>query len=294
MISILIPVYNYDVVALAKALSKQCEDEDIVFQILVFDDKSTDEFKEINQIVSQEFNVSYVELSENKGRAKIRNRLAKMAQYDWLLFLDCDSKIISDTYIKDYINELGQPAIVSGGRVYQGEKPDQKHLTHWSYGTKVESKPASKRSAKPYISFHSNNFIIHRSLFEQIEFNEEIDGYGYEDLYFAEELKNIKGEIRHIDNPVLHEGLDDNDAYTAKTENAVSNLAKLNRDGHLTSVKLSQYYSKRMVNPFFYLAIFIAKQLQSRAVKKMEEGTENISWIQLYKLYLYDKNQREG
>lgn len=294
MISILIPVYNYDVVALAKELSRQCQQRDIVFQILVFDDKSKDEFKAINQIVSQEFNVSYVEMSENKGRAKIRNRLAKMAQYDWLLFLDCDSKVISDTFIDDYLRHLQEPSVIFGGRVYQQKKPNNDYLTHWAYGTKVESKSASKRKGKPYISFHSNNFLIHRSIFDQVQFREDIDGYGYEDLYFAEEVK-LKGiVIKHIDNPVLHEGLDNNISFTLKTENAIKNLSKLNKDGHLKSVKLSQYYLSKSVNPLYYIVMISSKKMYKIAERKMKRGTKNMLWIQLYKLYLYDKYIQEG
>lgn len=91
MLSILIPVYNYDVRSLVGDLAKQCLEASIPFEILCYDDHSQEEFDRINQKVIQLEGVTYFRLAKNVGRSMIRNHLAQVARYDHLLFLDCDS-----------------------------------------------------------------------------------------------------------------------------------------------------------------------------------------------------------
>ena len=92
MLSILIPIYNFKVVKLVETLQKQCEKAKITYEVVCFDDQSQTKYKKDNVILSNYFGVNYTELSENLGRARIRNWMAKIASYDNLLFLDCDTK----------------------------------------------------------------------------------------------------------------------------------------------------------------------------------------------------------
>ena len=95
MLSILIPVYQVKVEKLVVKLIKQCDRCKIEFEILCFDDGSKERIKVSNRSIDLLMRVNYVELSENLGRSKIRNRLAKSARYDYLLFLDADSQVKS-------------------------------------------------------------------------------------------------------------------------------------------------------------------------------------------------------
>jgi len=137
MISILIPIYNFNVTALVQKLVDQCSKAKIHFEIICFDDGSSPKFKALNQPILNLMGVNYVELSENYGRSKIRNKLAKVAQYDYLLFLDCDSKIKYANFIKNYIKEIKREADVTyGGRYYKKGKPRAKSkVLHWKYGS---------------------------------------------------------------------------------------------------------------------------------------------------------------
>ena len=245
MISILIPIYNQNAVGLVKGLQSQCEKLGIQFQILVFDDLSKEEFREQNRPLGHLFGVSYLELSENLGRAKIRNRLARTARFKHLLFIDGDSEIIRDDYIQSYLDHIDQAEIVYGGREYQKEKPsDRKKVLHWKYGVKREALPLEKRVMDPYLNFQSNNFMITAGLFEKLKFDENVKGYGYEDLLFAQKIKDVEARILHIDNPVLHAGLEDADAFIEKTKNACKNLALLNKSGQLEETRLTRFYEK--------------------------------------------------
>ena len=91
MLSILIPTYNYETTTLVKELNKQAILEDIEFEIIVGDDKSTDlEIIKNNQEINSIQRCSYYVNIENLGRACNRNELVKKAKFEWILFLDCD------------------------------------------------------------------------------------------------------------------------------------------------------------------------------------------------------------
>jgi len=145
MLSILIPIYNIDCTKLVNELHKQCIKSNVIFEILCFDDCSKPEFREKNQVLSFLFGVSYVELRENQGRAKIRNLLAGNASNKFLLFIDADSKIPNKSYIRKYLAELMPGEVIYGGRSYQKNKPGAKKVLHWFYGSNRESLPAKKR-----------------------------------------------------------------------------------------------------------------------------------------------------
>ena len=91
MVSVLIPIYNQNVINLALTLNRQCKDAGIAYEILCFDDCSMEIFRKENRQLDHEFGISYLELSENLGRSKIRNLLAKQSRYEHWIFLDGDS-----------------------------------------------------------------------------------------------------------------------------------------------------------------------------------------------------------
>ena len=104
MLSILIPVYNYDIFKFVSKLHYQCKAEKIKFEIIIIEDGSVNTFK--NQELQKLDSVNYIKQEKNIGRAKIRNLLAEKAKYNNLLFIDCDSDIY-DNYIKKYISGRG-------------------------------------------------------------------------------------------------------------------------------------------------------------------------------------------
>ena len=245
MLSILIPVYNHSVVKLVKELHDQCLRSETPFEILVFDDASKQKFKNENQEIEDLFGVNYVQLSTNQGRSKIRNRLSKTALYDNLLFLDSDSKISSRKFIKNYKPYFNQNALVCGGRIYNKKAPkSKKKKLHWTYGTKREALAAVKRSKNPSAYFHSNNFLIPASIIHKYPFDEDIQGYGYEDLLFAHRLQQEKVNIVHIDNPIIHSKLESTIEFIEKHELAIINLARLYKSDSKFPAKLTRTYAK--------------------------------------------------
>jgi len=289
MISILIPVYNQNAVPLVKALKDQCEGLDIQYQIMVFDDLSNDETRKQNSELGHEFGVNYLELSENLGRARIRNRLARMARFKHLLFIDGDSGMVKDDYVKCYLDQIDNAEIVYGGRIYQKKKPNDSSLVlHWKYGKTREALPLKKRLLDPYLNFQSNNFMISAWLFGKLKFDEAVEGYGYEDLLFAEKIRNVDAGILHIDNPVIHLGLESAKDFIEKTKNAIKNLAKLNAADELQNTRLTKYYEKMKGYGLKNFLVKYYRSNQKDIIKNLTSGSPSIWKFSLMKLGEYD------
>ena len=208
MLSILIPTYNYNIVALVTEIHKQISLTNISFEIICLDDAST-LFVTENETINQFSSAHYEILKDNVGRSKIRNLLAQKAKYDWLLYLDADVIPKDADFIKRYLPFLNNEIkIVNGGLEYQTEKPEKDKLLRWYYGKEREALSADKREKAPYISFLTLNFLIHKSLFKQISFNEDIPNMRHEDTLFSFNLKQHQIPIKHINNPIYHLGLD--------------------------------------------------------------------------------------
>jgi len=226
MLSICIPVYNYDVGNFAGDLYLQAEKAGYPFEIILMDDASDEKFRKINQMIDLK-EVRYIQLSENIGRAKIRNRLAEEAKYPCLLFVDCDSAVASPQYIENYVRFFESPIVCCGGTVYEDKEPADSTLLRWKYGVERESASVAERERNPYNGFRTNNFLIHKSIFEKVKFNEDLKGYGHEDTLFGLELLEQKIIIMHIDNPLIHLGLDSASDFMNKTENGIRNLYRI-------------------------------------------------------------------
>ena len=116
ILSILIPVYNYNCVALVKALQQQAENCNIDYEILVADDGSDNaaivcQNREINAIPHSH----YHEMGKNHGRSWIRNWLVGQSQGEFLLFIDSDAEVCNAHFIGNYLRHVEKGAIICGG-----------------------------------------------------------------------------------------------------------------------------------------------------------------------------------
>jgi glycosyltransferase involved in cell wall biosynthesis len=247
MLSICIPVYNFNITTLVNELYIQSVNLYVPIEIIIIDDASDEIFKQQNSILKSNKNLTYIELEKNLGRSKIRNHFLSYARYEYLLFMDCDSMITNRDYLQNYINACTGDAIICGGRKYETNRPDDDHYLRWLYGIKRESAPASVRSQKPNQSFMTNNFLISKSLLSSISFDETLYGYGHEDTVYGYQLKIHYIPIKHIENPLIHIGLEDKDEYIAKTVEGLSNLFRLylrfkKNPAFVNDVKLLRFY----------------------------------------------------
>ena len=230
MLSVLIPVYNEPVGPLVRELHRQGRQLGIPFEIVCFDDASDKVFQQKNRVLNELPSVYYRELSQNVGRAAIRNLLADAARYEYLLFLDSDVQPKSADLLKRYVDGLAPKVVLVGGVVYAERPPtDPDLLLHYRYGQQRETQSKAQRQQHPYASFKSANFLITSDLFQTIRFDERLRDYGHEDTLFGFSLQLAGIEVRHLNNPVVHLGLEPATVFLKKQLTAVQNLYRLNQ-----------------------------------------------------------------
>ncbi len=288
MLSVLIPIYNYDVLKLVLAISAQCKKASIEYEIVCYDDCSKEKFRKENRALDKEFGVSYIELSENKGRSKIRNMLARNARYENILFLDCDSKINQAKFINKYVEAIGKASVVYGGRTYSKHPPKtEKKILHWAWGRKREALSLKERLKFPYRSFQTNNFLTTRDLMLKYPFDESITTYGYEDVLMGENLRNDGESILHIDNTLIHKGVEYTKDFLQKAVLAAENLAELYHAGDIHNTKMIEFHEKVKkigFNSFLHKQIIRRKD---RILKNLNSPKPNLFYFDLYRYELF-------
>ncbi len=316
MLSILIPIFNFDIRPLVANLHGQCEALGIGYEILCFDDGSTPEFKTLNKEIWKLPNVIYREMPTNLGRSAIRNALGKAARFDYLLFMDCDSKVVSSDFIKKYAGHIhvgffpwdspnkdamknsgqnpnesptippGRPnALVYGGRCYADTPPtDHAIYFHWYYGRYREQTTAAERSRSPYHGFMSNNFMVPKSIFLDIQFDETLRQYGHEDTLFGMELSKRGVPIIHIDNPLEHIGLESVDVFLKKTEQGIENLVKLKKEGKPIESRLLVAMQRCKKYRIDWLVSGIVSVAKPFMVQQLKSKNPNLAIFDLLKL----------
>jgi hypothetical protein len=286
MISTLIPVYNFEVGDLVESLISQYKSLSIPFEIVLLDDFSELKYKEKNRKLDKFENVRYQELDQNIGRAKIRNKLADLAKYEYLLFLDCDSEIQAKDFIQNYINNISTDTVTNGGTIVTNEYKSDECILRWQYETKVYQ--FYKRFPQKR-GFTGNNFFIPKSIFKQVKFNEEITSYGYEDSIFAIEVRKKGYSVKNIMNPVVHIGLETNSVYLTKIECAILNLYKYytnsNYKKELTQeVKLLKFIDLLTKTKLIYFVAFLFRTSRQKMKNNLLSKNPKIRYFNFYKV----------
>lgn len=244
MLSILIPVFNYDVTTLVLQLLEQGKLIDTDFEILIFDDGSCSAANLENEKLNSLEKVQFTTLEKNVGLAQNRNLLAKAAQFEQLIFIDGDS-LIQKNFLKNYLDAMESSSeIIYGGRVHPENYPDKNNL-RWKYGTFVEDKKAMERKKDPFRALLFNNTLIKKNVFEKVGFEKNLTKYGHEDTLFSYQLRKMNCKVQHIDNPVIHGDIDANEVFLKKTQKGLENLKTLCQSGMMDSnyVKLSNVHN---------------------------------------------------
>ena len=225
-LSILIPIFNWNVHALVTSLVAQRADWPGPVELVLFDDESAEAFRVLNRALTEQPGVRYHELIRNVGRAAIRNQLARAAQHEWLLLLDNDSLLPDAQFLARYAAMRDQAPVLIGGTCYAPRPPADPALRlRWLYGREREARPAAVRQQTPHAQLTINNALLRADVLARYSLDEQLRGYGHEDTRFGEALAAGGVAIRHLDNPVLHDGLEPAATFLQKSEEAVRNLA---------------------------------------------------------------------
>lgn len=222
MLSILIPIYNYDISKLVDAIAGQGKVMNIPFEIIGWDDCSNDENSTAkNSSLADKYSCfRYYKNEKNLGRTHTRNLLAEKAEYNWLLLLDADVLPVSDTFLLNYINAISESNdVVFGGYQYARTHDDATTHLRWKFGTYRESHAAIVRNERPYHYIFSGNLMIRKAVFRSIALPNE-NFYGM-DNYFSYQLYKQQRTVFHIDNPIWHLGLEKNEVFFSKSLESV-------------------------------------------------------------------------
>lgn len=283
MLSILIPVYNYNILPLVEQLHQEATALRLPFELLVCDDASTQVFhrEQIEQLPHTRWLTNLV----NQHVAYTRNRLLNEAQYPWVLLLDADVQPISTTFIQNYLNQRDNGLFFQGGFIYPPLNPTAPSSLRLTYGQTIEQ----------YKHLHSccNLFFNQREL--QLTFDESITEYGFEDTLFFQALAKRNCEVVRINNPVIHHSTESNRTYLERSKQACWGLARLLKQGKLQAedVQLSQVYQQlQKYRLTFFLSLF-GVLLGSRIQRNLLGKKPSMMGFKWFKLLEYHKASQE-
>jgi len=293
MLSILIPVYNYDLAPLVKALSVQIESLEQEVELLIRDDGST-----ILEHGNSELNnlswVRYFKNDKNLGRSATRQTLAQDASYQQLLFLDADVLPAKEDFLNQYIShEALKTSIGCGGVSYQDQPPAKEQMLRYVFGQRRERQPASVRQKSPYMVLAANLWIK-KELF--LSLNDQLENFYGDDLVLSQKIRTQALEVVHLDNSVIHLGLESSEVFLNKTDQMIANLVRLEKAGILDTdlMRLQRAYldlkSKGLCKPF----LWATKQLLPGMRRNLLGAKPSMKTFDAYKLHHYTKLKTHG
>lgn len=284
------PSYNNTCYTLAEALHKQAESiccSDFKYEIIVADDGSTDlNAVEQNSRINELPNCKYIIRKENAGRAAIRNFLARQAKGEYLLFLDSDRQLCSNDFILRYM-KLDGAEVACGGLRIGGDDGQLCHNLRYRMEKKYEpNNTARQRQQREYQNFNTSNFITRRDILLKIPFDERFRRYGYEDVMWGKQLHDNNIRILHIDNPIMLDDFETNDAFVRKMETGMHTLHQFREELHdYSSVIKAEEKLNRLHLTALYKLIFNATKYVIR--KNLGGKHPAVPLLNIYKLGIF-------
>lgn len=222
-LSILLPSYRYDCRPLVRALLPLLPPET---EIIVGDDHSATPESEAYLAEMEGWpHTRIVRKERNAGSAAMRNTLAREARGEYLLYLDCDGMPADDSFLQTYMALLPTEGILCGSVRNAEHEPSPSVRLRYTYERQTERRfTAERRNQRPYQNFRTFNFLIPRSVMLSCPFDESVRLSGYEDTLAGRSLREAGIPVRHIENPLINVGLEDNETYLRKVERQLETL----------------------------------------------------------------------
>lgn len=289
MLSILVPVYNYNVFPLVLELKKQADNLKIEYEIIVQDDFSGNFIPENTEINSLS-NCNYSINAKNLGRGRNINLLCHKSKYEYILIMEADAMPENKFYIKNFIELISKSTtVIFGGVKYPETPPTIEKLLRWKYGINRETKSISHRLKNNYDFVFTWNLVLKKEILLQFPFPEYVTGYGYEDFIFIKNLRLNSVQIIHIENFLIHYNNEESIEFIKKSERAVNNLHYLVKSQKIASkdVKLSKAYA---ILKYFYLVRIVKtiyRKTKKQVLTNLTSGNPNLYLLDFYKLGFY-------
>ncbi|WP_166919388.1 glycosyltransferase family 2 protein [Flavobacterium poyangense] len=289
MLSILIPVYNYDVFKLVSELKHQADNLGIVYEILVQDDAGK-RFIDENNAINLLENCFFSTNKENLGRGKNINSLCLKSKYEFILIMEADALPENPSYLKNFFEVWSESTtVIFGGVKYPTVIPATEKLLRWKYGRQRETKSLNQRLNNNYDFVFTWNLFLKKEILLQFPFPEFIHDYGYEDLIFIENLRLNSVPVTHIENFLVHHNNEDSIVFIEKTNRAIKNLH------HLIQINKIDPKSTRLTKAYLFLKklhlIGITKAIfqttKKQILTNLTSENPNLYLLDLYKLGYY-------
>ena len=299
MISFLIPTCNFDCSTLVKTIWRQADalhkktNNSFRFEIIVSDDAS-DNTNILASLENKTAGLSYVSIlrqDKRLGRAANRNALISASTMPWKVFMDADAEVYSTNFVERYWEARNLADVVCGSLLpaepQKGCELRYKYEKNASKNFSVE-----KRNNHPHTRFTVFNVMMNEKTTEKVRFDENCKDYGHEDTLFGMMLRDSGLTVVHIDNPLIHTGIDSNEEFLSKTEEALKSLICLPQ---LTNV----VGSSRIYSLFERIYLAGMLRISSRAFcpmlrKNLLGRHPNLFLFDCYKLLFYSYLKNGG
>ena len=291
MLSILLPVYNCNCVALVTELQRQCTECGTDFEIIVADDcSSLASYIEHNLRIERLDGVRYITRKQNVGRSAIRNFLISQAQGEWLLFIDGDLTLDNPYFIRRYLQTKSN-VVVGGIRI--GGDPDRwKNNLRYRYEKASEQKNTPQdRQCHATKHFRTTNFLAHKDIMMDHPFDENFVQYGYEDVLFGKSLAMDHIAITHIDNPITLDFFESNSEFLDKTEQSLRTLYTFRNQlkGYSRLLETTEKLKRLHLQKLVYAAYFLVGQ---HIKKHLQGNNPSVFLFNVYKLMYYIHHEK--
>lgn len=229
-LTICVPCYHDDAGALIAALGSMAEASEV--DVLLYDDGSADERmtgRIRDGLASLPGHGALITAAGNGGRAHARNRLIAAARTDWILFLDADMRPDDAGFLARYIEAARQcegPALIAGGFSLKHVTPTASTALHAAQSRRSECVDAATRRTAPGRYVFTSNILIHRTVLDNVGFDEGFTGWGWEDVDWGLRVAE-RYPVIHIDNTATHLGLDTAPVLLDKFGGSGANFARM-------------------------------------------------------------------
>ena len=233
IVSIIIPVYNHLHITFPCILSILNNTKNIGYEIIIADDASIDEAKNIGAYVE---NVKIIRNNKNLGFLKNCNHASKFAKGKYILFLNNDTNVQKDwlKYLLEFIEKdrtigiVGPKFISTGGKIKEAGGIIWKDgsSSHFGYSQAQGDPEFNYVKEVDYIS--GACLMVRKKLWETIGgFDERFAPVYYEDVDLAFEGRNLGYKVVYQPKSVIThlEGV----SYGTSVNNDSMNSLKINK-----------------------------------------------------------------
>lgn len=121
-------------------------------------------------------------------------------------------------------------------------------------------------------------------------------GYGHEDTWMGMQIDDLGCRIKHINNPVIHLGLQTAEQFIQKSEMALQNLLFLSKQYEKRKlsmhVKIYRHYAQLKKTGMLPVVNILYRMLQTRIHKNLRSCNPDLYLFDLYRLNHFMKIAR--